>query len=56
MAEETINIHAVIEQLMTRIAQLELEVAVLKSFNPGHLDIPPSGTGPPIPGSFGGYM
>lgn len=38
MADE-INVQAVIEQLMNRIAQLELEVAVLKAMTTG---LPPT--------------
>lgn len=52
MADEGINIQAVIDQLMTRIAQLELEVAILKSMTPSSkLDSEKPESKPP-----GGYM
>lgn len=59
MPEDAVNVQAVIEQLMTRIAQLELEVAILKSLLPGDVEIPiaPDSTisADPKPSS-GGYM
>jgi transposase len=40
MSDDHIDVNAVVEQLMTRIAQLEFEVAVLKAARMSGLDLP----------------
>lgn len=51
---DMVNIQAVIDQLMSRIAQLELEVAILKSMK--SVDIPELEVDPKETKSPGGYM